>query len=323
MKVHFWGTRGSLPNSITEKHIKHKIVKALEKAARRNLNTKKEIIGFLEHNLAFSERGTYGSNTSCVEIIDTKLLTKENPEFIICDSGSGIRDFGNRIMSADIKNATFHLFISHLHWDHIQGFPFFVPAYISTNKVRIYGCHPKLQEAFELQQSPTFFPLPLKDMPADISFRNLEVGKEIEIAGFKINTIKQNHPGDSYGYSFQKYGKKIIYSTDSEHDELSEKSDYPFLKFYKNADVLIFDAQYILLQNMDFKKSWGHSSSLIGVELSLKSGVKKLVLFHHEPTYEDEMLEKMLLDTVRYAKLVDPAHNLQIELAYDNLETTV
>lgn len=323
MKVSFWGTRGSLPNSITEKHIKKKIKNALLKAIDHKLSNEKKVVNFIEDELTFAERGTYGSNTSCVEIVDTKMLTKKNPEFIICDAGSGLRDFGNHIMASGIKNATFHIFMSHLHWDHIQGFPFFIPAFIPNNKVKIYGCHQQLEEAFRFQQSPTHFPLPLKDMPGDISFHLLKEEKEVKIAGFKINTIKQNHPGDSYGYAFEKYGKKVIYSTDSEHDELSEKAGYPFIDFYRDADVLIFDAQYILLQNMDMKKSWGHSSSLIGVELSIKSGVKKLVLFHNEHTYDDEILEKMLQDTKRYAKLVDPSYDLQIELAYDNLELEV
>ncbi len=323
MKVSFWGTRGSLPNSITEKHIKKKIKNALIKAIDHKLNNEKKVVDFIEHELTFPERGTYGSNTSCVEIVDTKMLTREKPEFIICDAGSGLRDFGNHIMASGIKNATFHVFMSHLHWDHIQGFPFFIPAFIPTNNVRIYGCHEKLEEAFVFQQSSTHFPLPLKEMPGKISFHFLDTSQEYEFAGFKINIIKQNHPGDSYGYSFRKYNKKIVYSSDSEHDESSEKKAYPFLKFYRNADVLIFDAQYILLDNMDMKKSWGHSSSLIGVELAIKSGVEKLVLFHNEHTYDDEILEKMLQDTKRYTQLVDPAYDLQIILAYDDLELEV
>lgn len=319
MKVFFWGTRGSLPNSITEKHIKKKVKNALIKAIPFNLKNEKEVDKFIHEELTFPECGTYGSNTSCVEIVDAKILKQKRPEFIICDAGSGLHDFGNHIMSAGIKNAVFHIFVSHLHWDHIQGFPFFVPAFIAENKVRIYGCHANLEEAFKAQQSSTHFPLPLAAMPGKISFHILKEGQEIKVAGFKINTIKQNHPGDSYGYSFQKYGKKIVYSTDSEHDEMAEKQNYPFLDFYRNADVLIFDAQYILFQNLDLKKSWGHSSSLIGVELSIKSNVKKLVLFHNEHTYNDEILEKMLQDTKRYAKLVDPATELQVNLAYDNL----
>ncbi|HPR18006.1 MAG TPA: MBL fold metallo-hydrolase [Candidatus Cloacimonadota bacterium] len=323
MKVSFWGTRGSLPNSITEKQIKKKILHALVKSLDHRLTDQKSVIDFIDQELSFAERCTYGSNTSCVEIIDTKLLNSDHPEFVICDAGSGLRDFGNKIMASEITGATFHIFISHLHWDHIQGFPFFVPAFISANHVRIYGCHPELEEAFICQQSPRYFPLALRDMPGDISFHILPQNEEIEIAGFRIRTIKQDHPGTSWGYSFSKYGKKIVYSTDSEHNEASEQPDYPFLDFIRDADLLIFDAQYSLLQNLDIKKSWGHSSGVIGTELSSKAGVKKLVLFHNEHTFEDEVLEKMLFDTRRYARLIDPNTKLQIELAYDNLEMEV
>jgi len=322
MKIHFWGTRGSLPNSITEKHIKEKIFNAIKKSQKFKLKNDKDINFFIDYELTFSESGTFGSNTSCVEIKDDELNSSEPKEYMICDAGSGMRDFGNVVMGKGLP-AVFHIFMSHLHWDHIHGFPFFVPAFIPGNVVNIYGCHKQLEEAFIYQQNFRHFPLEMKEMMGTINFHVLDTGKEYEIGGYKVNSIKQNHPGVSYGYSFEKKGKKFVYSTDSEHNEACESDDYPFLEFFRNADLLVFDAQYILSQNLDMKKDWGHSSSIIGVELAFSSDVKRIVLFHNEPTYDDKILLKMLHDTRRYAQIAGDEKELDIELAYDNLEIEI
>jgi len=322
MKIRFWGTRGSLPGSITEKTIKEKIDNALKKSLQYKLKDDSDIENFINEKLTFSERGTFGNNTSCVEIKDRDINSKEPKEYIICDAGSGLRDFGNSVLKSG-KSGIFHIFITHLHWDHIQGFPFFIPAFIPGNTVNIYGCHQDMEQAFIFQQSNRHFPLPLKEMKGNIKFKILNPENEYNIAGFQIKIIKQNHPGVSYGYSFERDGKKVVYSTDAEHDKNAESNNYPFLDFFRNADLLIFDAQYILVHNMDLKKDWGHSSNIIGVELAVKAGVKRLCLFHNEHAYHDEILEQLLKDTRRYLKIRDASSSLKIELAYDGLEIII
>ncbi len=322
MKIHFWGTHGSLPGSITEKTIQEKIHEAMRKSLQYKLKDDSDIEDFIKNKLAFSERGTFGNNTSCVEIIDKNLNTKETPEYIICDAGSGLRDFGNNVLKTG-KSGIYHLFVSHLHWDHIQGFPFFIPAFIPGNTINIYGCHKELKQAFIMQQRSRHFPLPLKEMRGNIKFKILNPDEEYNIAGFQIKIIKQNHPGVSYGYSFEKDEKKVVYSTDAEHDKNAESPNYPFLDFFRNADLLIFDAQYLLFHNMDLKKDWGHSSNIIGVELAVKAGVKRLCLFHSEHSYNDKILEQLLKDTRRYLKIRDASSSLEIYLAYDSLEISI
>lgn len=250
-------------------------------------------------------------------------MNRPIPEFVICDAGSGLRDFGNHIIKKGIRPAIFHIFISHLHWDHIQGFPFFIPAYNPQNVVHIYGCHHNIQDAFINQQKPVHFPLQLADMPGKIHFHVLEKSRVYNIAGLEISMIKQNHPGDAYGYRFQKNDKKVIYSTDSEHTEDAENEDYLFQDFFHSADVMIFDTQYELNSNLDLKKNWGHSNNLIATDMATKSQVKKLILFHHEHISDDTTLHKMLLDTRKYARLIDKNNPLQIEMAYDGLEVEI
>ncbi|MDY6862155.1 MAG: MBL fold metallo-hydrolase [Thermodesulfobacteriota bacterium] len=318
MLVYFWGTRGSLPSFMTAEIIRKKVHKAIKESQNYKLETDRAIDEFMDNNLPFSVQGSYGCNTPCIEIRDTD-------EYIICDAGSGLRDFGNHIIKSEERGQKktphiFHIFISHLHWDHIHGFPFFSPAYVPGNHINIYGFHHELEQAFITQQYHPHFPVPIKSMQADIRFNVLELDKEHEVAGFKIKGIKQNHPGDSYGYEFVKDGKKIVYSTDAEHKKDAGSANYPFLDFFRKSDLLIFDAQYTLMDAINSKEGWGHSNNLLGVELAVKSEVKRLCLFHNEHSYDDETLEKFLNDTRKYLKIFAESYPLEIFLSYDGLK---
>ncbi|PKN19333.1 MAG: hypothetical protein CVU71_07435 [Deltaproteobacteria bacterium HGW-Deltaproteobacteria-6] len=321
MQVHFWGTRGSLPTSITAKMIEAKIFKAVQAAQAYKLETDDAIKAFIRNELPFCVRETYGGNTSCVEIAG-------QTEYIVCDAGTGLRDFGNHYMKARMsgeKNLpnVFNIFMSHLHWDHIQGFPFFTPAFMPGNRINIYGCHGALEESFVNQQKDPCFPVPLQAMRADISFHVLEPDRTYDIAGVKVTGIQQHHPGDSYGYCFLKDGKKIVYSTDSEHKEGAQNDNYRFIEFFKEADLLIFDAQYSFLDAVDAKVNWGHSSNLLGVELAVRAGVRRLCLFHNEHTFDDTALDQFLEDTRKYLRILDGSSNLEIYLSYDDLTIAI
>ena len=313
MQLHFWGTRGSLPYSTRPEAIRKKIKTALQLAVQHKLQEEAAIDTFIDTQLPFDVKASYGCNTSCIEICG-------GSEFVICDAGSGLRDFGNHVMQNSAKPPqTFNIFISHLHWDHIHGFPFFVPAFIPGNTLNIYGCHAQLENAFVRQQEPPYFPLPFTAMGADIHFHLLEPDKVYKVADFDVTAARQSHPGDSYGYAFCKDDKKVVYSTDSEHQEESEQDDYYFFEFAKNADVLIFDAQYNLVEHFFNKHSWGHSCNIVAVELAVRAKAKRLCLFHNEHTVDDHQLEKFLDDTRRYLSFYAPDSALHIDLAYDGL----
>lgn len=315
MRVFFWGTRGSLPSSMTATGIRAKITAALEAAKGRRFKSADAINRFIDDQLPFSVSGSYGGNTSCIEIRDADA-------YVLCDAGTGLRDFGNSLAPFHTP-AVFHLFISHLHWDHIQGFPFFTPAFIPGTRIHIYGCHSNMEQAFTKQQRTPYFPVPFKAMRAEITFTTLQPDKLYEIAGLSVRCLRQNHPGDSYGYAFSKDGKKIVYSTDSEHKQDAQGPSYPFLQFIDDADLLIFDAQYTLLDAIGAKENWGHSSNIVAVELSIKGKVKRLCLFHNEHSYNDAALDQFLADTRAYLDIHDPSSPLVIDLAYDGLEITV
>lgn len=312
MQVHFWGTRGSIPSTFNHQRVKAKLHHALKLAQGHQLPTDEAIDAFIEE-LPFDVRGTYGTNTSCVEI-------RGGNAHVICDCGSGLRDFGGYILGKyHMEPQEYHIFMSHYHWDHILGFPFFVPAYIPGNKIHIYGCHEDNKFAFVRQQEQPSFPVPMSIMGATIEFHRLEADKEYDIAGFKVRPKEQNHPGVAYGYRFEKDGQTVVYSSDSEHTPEANRDDYPFLDFFRDADVLIFDAQYELFEHIDTKSNWGHSSNVMGVELAVRSGVKRLCIFHNEHTANDETLERFKLETINYLSIYDENYPLEVIVAYDGL----
>jgi phosphoribosyl 1,2-cyclic phosphodiesterase len=315
MHIRIWGSRGSLPASLTVKQIREKLFRAIRASRSHDLVTDEAIGTFIDSELPFAVRGSYGCNTPCVEI-------GEQEEFVICDAGTGLRDFGNVFLHSEkgTAPAIFHLFLSHLHWDHIQGFPFFIPAYRTGNTVHIYSCHAETEKAFVNQQAAPCFPVPFSALGAKIFFHTLDPDRSYEVAGFTVRAIIQNHPGISSGYSFVRRGKKFVYSTDVEHGPEAQENGYVFVDFFRGADLLIFDAQYSFADAIGPKETWGHSSNLMGVELSVQAAVKRLCLFHSEPTRDDEALDRFLAETREYLRIHAPQSPLVIDLAWDGLQ---
>ncbi|MEW6666264.1 MAG: MBL fold metallo-hydrolase [Thermodesulfobacteriota bacterium] len=314
MQARFWGTRGSLPASLNAAAIREKVSFALRKGIQRGLRSEEDVEAFMDNELPFWVRGTFGTNTPCVELRDGK-------DFLLFDAGSGLRDFGQHAMKEHGPpfSETFHILLSHLHWDHLQGFPFFVPAYVPGCRIVLHGCHPGIDEAFTGQQSPPFFPVTLKELRAKIEFVTLMPGLSYEIAGFRVQAREQHHPGTSYGYRIEKAGRVVVYSTDSEHSGLSERADPPFVDFIRDADLLIFDAQYTFADACTVKEEWGHSNNLIGVEMARRAGVKHLCLYHMEPVSSDRDLEKYLENTRKLATLLSEGPSLKVSVAWDGM----
>jgi phosphoribosyl 1,2-cyclic phosphodiesterase len=217
------------------------------------------------------------------------------------------------------SSETFHILLSHLHWDHLQGFPFFAPAYVPGCRIVFYGCHAGMEEALSIQQSPPFFPVSLRDLSATIEFVTLAPGRPYEIAGFRVTAQEQHHPGVSYGYRMEKAGKVVVYSTDSEHNCLSEEAALPFLDFFRDADLLVFDAQYNFADACTIKEEWGHSNNLIGVEMAKRAGVRHLCLYHMEPLSGDRELDTYLENSRKLAGLLAEEAPLQVSIAWDGM----
>jgi len=315
MKIRFWGTRGSIPISLTASDIRSKLIAALKGAAGVDLGQTADIESYID-GLDFSLRGTYGGHSSCVEIVE------DGDTHVILDMGSGARALGLSMMGryGPKRPQTYHVFMSHLHWDHIMGFPFFVPAYIPGNRIVIHGCHAELETAFRRQQDHPSFPVDFSVLGAKIEFDVIAPGQRVAIADYAVVAKKQRHGGDSYGWRFERDGKSMVYSTDSEHRVEDADEMNAFTAFFHAADLVIFDAMYSLSEAISIKADWGHSSNIVAVELCHLAEARTLCMFHHEPTYNDAKIDSVLADTRRFERITREGVPLEVIAAYDGLE---
>jgi phosphoribosyl 1,2-cyclic phosphodiesterase len=318
VRVTFWGTRGSLPVALTSAGVQDKLVAALVQAAGRNLDTEDKAREFIESELPFTVSHTFGGHSSCVQIVT------ESEEYVVCDLGSGARPFGQyALASRGGRPAVYNVFMSHPHWDHIMGFPFFMPSYLPGNRIRIHGCHADLEPAFRRQHGPPSFPVEFSRLGAAVEFVRLEPDRTYEIAGLRVTPKRQHHSGDSYGYRFEADGRSVVYSTDSEHKLDDPKLTQEFVEFFRDADLVICDAMYSLADAVSIKEDWGHSSNVVAVEICQMARAKHLVLFHHEPMNDDEKLARVLRESVRLEEITRGEARLRISVAWDGMDVTL
>jgi phosphoribosyl 1,2-cyclic phosphodiesterase len=301
--------------ALTAAGLQHKLRAVLRASQGRRLDSDADIDGFLA-TLPFATAGTYGGHSACVQI------DAPGNDYLVCDMGSGLRALGQAAMAQRAgKPQTFHIFMSHLHWDHIMGLPFFVPAFIPGNRVFIYGSHREIEAALRRQQEPPSFPVGFDTIfESRVQFVALQPGVRLEVAGIGVTTMLQRHTGDSYGYRFDGGGKVLVYSTDSEHPLSDPAHTDRFVRFFGDADLVIFDAMYSLADAISVKADWGHSSNVVGVELCQMAGAKHLCMTHHEPVFDDAAIEAMLAETRRLEEITRSGAALRISAAYDGLE---
>lgn len=229
---------------------------------------------------------TYGGNTSCVQVI-----LPHSSEYLILDSGSGIRALGNQLVDTGIQKKG-RIFVTHAHWDHIQGFPFFKPIYDPDNEVQIYfpkqddaTCH----SAMTTQLTPTHFPVTADMLSAKIDFLDLEAGIH-DFGTFKVEYMFARHPVPTAMYKFHIDDTTLIYAPDNEIKLIDDDSFFNSMKgFITGADVLIHDGNYDKAMYHD-RIDWGHSAWEDIVDLASDAGVRHLFLTHHDQSSTDSVL---------------------------------
>jgi phosphoribosyl 1,2-cyclic phosphodiesterase len=237
----------------------------------------------------------FGGNTTCIQILD-----KETNNLAILDAGTGIRELGKDLIESCHKQDEIFIAFTHFHWDHIQGFPFFAPAFNKKQKINIlalgWGKHITcLKDIFKTQMQKEFFPVQLEKMGARFKFMLLEETKKIFKTRAKkpkpviVKTNKHSHPGGAYGYRIELSGKVLVFCTDIEY---GKTIDEKVIQFSMGADLLIHDAQFTD-EELKKKKGWGHSSYGQAIEVAERANVKMLALTHHDPDHDDAFLRKM------------------------------
>jgi len=271
MKIKFWGTRGSIPTP-------------------------------------GKDTVRYGGNTPCVEV-----RVRDNALFIL-DAGTGIRGLGDALMATN-EPVKAHLLIGHPHWDHIQGFPFFKPAFASGNELTILGAQSKnitLRQIIADQMNKAFFPVQFSELRSKINFQPLGEGT-IDILGTSLSSIYVNHPMFALGYRLESGGQSVVHISDNEPfdrnisrslynveksilDKYSKSTGDPNQRIYdfvRGADVLIHDATYTP-EEYTRHVGWGHSDYLFALKVAAEARVKKLVLFHHDPSHSDVKIDRIV-----------------------------
>lgn len=291
MFVKFWGTRGSLPRPSNQSDILS-ILKDLEIDALKNgIVSISDVVKNVEAGKLLNPL-THGGDTSCVEIGDANTN-------VYVDMGSGLRSVGTQAMESGTKE--FHIFLTHMHWDHVIGMPFFRPVFTPGCTIHIYHVHDQSPDFVKVNFNGINFPLLWEDLVSTIKFHKVEPYKKTMVNTLAVTPFTLDHPGHSYGYRFESENQSVVIGFDSEYTRFSPEELGQDLRYYQNLDLLIFDGQYSEEELKD-RKGWGHSTPTLGTELALREGIKNIAFTHHDPWSDRNKLESMRIAAEEYKK---------------------
>jgi phosphoribosyl 1,2-cyclic phosphodiesterase len=282
MQITFWGVRGSIPTPLTPQRLQNKIASVIQRVEPKDLVSPESREAFLAELPPYL-LGTVGGNTTCIE------LRLSDDTMVIFDAGSGIRELGAELKKRNDYIRHYHIFFTHFHWDHIQGLPFFAPALFDPRcEITFYSPVEGFEAFLRGQMRYPYFPITMDDITARISFKHL-TNPSLQVGSAVISYRKMKHPGESFSYRVKEGERTMIFSTDTELSEHDFYRDDDNVAFYSGVDLIILDSQYTLGEAIE-KYNWGHSSYSLAVDFAVEWGIKKLVLFHHEPMYEDKKM---------------------------------
>lgn len=308
MKIQFWGVRGSIPTPLTPQQIQAKISAVIQRVTPEDIVSDESRDSFID-SLPSWIFGTCGGNTPCVEV------TSDAGRTFVFDAGTGIRSMGK--LSAPPADSHYDVFFSHFHWDHIQGLPFFDGLYDKGSTFDIYSPFPDMESYLREQMKFPYYPVDFSAVSGRMKFHLMKPGVGLKFGDVEVSCIETSHPGCSYSYSVSENGRKFVYATDVELSARDFSYDESRCRVFQDADVLVMDAQYSVEDSI-LKEKWGHSAFCYVIDFAVAWNVKKLYLFHHEPTYDDRKLN-MILESAEWYSHYISSKPVEVYLAYEGL----
>ncbi len=310
MKVTFWGVRGSLPSPLAPDQIRSKIAAVVQRIRPSDLESPRTRELFLSRLPPYIF-GTAGGNTACIEV------RTEADRLIILDGGTGLRELGVSLEKRGDPTREFPLFFTHFHWDHLQGVPFFGPAWIKGNRLIFASPFAGVEQALRDQMKPPYFPVTMDAMPCERRFVHLQ-GESVRVGNAEIRWKEMNHPGGSCAYRIAENGKTFVFATDAEVTDREFQQRSENRSFFESADLLVLDSQYTLEESFT-RFDFGHTSYTMAVNLAAEWKVKRLVLFHHEPRNDDRRIGDIARSARWHAEQLG-SDRLDIRTAQEGME---
>jgi phosphoribosyl 1,2-cyclic phosphodiesterase len=311
MIVRFWGVRGSIPSPTSPHAIRNKIASVVQRIRPTDLESPSSRERFLA-NLPQWLFGTYGGNSACIE------ARLSDNTCIVFDAGSGIRGLAARVLSEPNPVLEFHIFITHFHYDHLQGLPFFAPAYNPDVSMTFYSPVKGFADIVRNHMKPPYFPVTM-DAAMASNFKFVELEEDsMELGIGRVSWRRHKHPGGAVAYRVDDREKAFIFSTDTELQPGDFEKNEANRRFYGGVEMIILDSQYTLGEAIE-KYDWGHSSFSLGVDFVTAWGIRQLYMYHHDPLYDDHRLYKNLQSARWYARNLGNT-DLEVYVSEEGLE---
>jgi phosphoribosyl 1,2-cyclic phosphodiesterase len=283
LRIKLFGVRGSLPTPTRPSELQAKIKELFIDFFDGGNQGRADVEKYLS-NLPPHRYGGFGGNTPCIDVSTSQHR-------LIIDGGSGLRLLGYELMKGPCGRGEgeVHLFFTHFHWDHLIGLPFFTPFFIKGNRIHVYAVQQELPEVFKVIFKKPYFPLELHQLSAHIEYHQLEARKPFKHGDMTLTPYQLDHPDPCWGYKIVSGGKVFSHCVDTECERVTRDQLGLDLPLYQGVDLMIFDAQYTLMEAIE-KVNWGHASATFGLDIAMREGVKQVLFMHHDPASSDEKI---------------------------------